>query len=227
MDCSSSSAAPAAEGGSGSAVANNYYSGRVSAAASLRIALDQRRSWVAEANAKAGASSPPKAEPLAPGEAVPLRHVVSRLLEEWGVESTDSEDDDDFCGWRVGSRALPLPGAAAAPEAAAEDVQVMLSSTTRQPPPLSGGFGVPLRTPPSRAGGSTSGGSVGRGASGGLAPPASNSSTATGATTSSCERSGSFRSGPLASGRPPGASPAVERLNSASAMRAITNCVLQ
>lgn len=41
---------------------------------------------------------------------VPLRDVVHRLLEEWDVESISSEDDDDFCGWRVGSRALPAPG---------------------------------------------------------------------------------------------------------------------
>ena len=37
---------------------------------------------------------------------VPLRLVVARCLEEWGVTSTDSEDSDDFCGWRVGSREL-------------------------------------------------------------------------------------------------------------------------
>ena len=37
---------------------------------------------------------------------IPLREVVHRCLDDWGVESTDSEDDDDFCGWRVGSRAI-------------------------------------------------------------------------------------------------------------------------
>jgi hypothetical protein len=37
-------------------------------------------------------------------EPVPLRLVVARCLEEWGVHSSDSEDTDDFCGWHVGSR---------------------------------------------------------------------------------------------------------------------------
>ena len=36
---------------------------------------------------------------------VPLRDVVARCLEDWEVTSEDSEESDDFCGWRVGSRA--------------------------------------------------------------------------------------------------------------------------
>lgn len=91
-------------------VAEERPSTRCSAGAALKLALDQRRTWVA---ATAAPVSPPRssnADPSTPP--VPLRLVVHRLLEEWGVESTDSEDDDDFCGWRVGSRALPLPEAA-------------------------------------------------------------------------------------------------------------------
>ena len=40
---------------------------------------------------------------------VPLRLVVSKCLDDWGIDSDSSEDTDDFCGWRVGSRAVPLP----------------------------------------------------------------------------------------------------------------------
>lgn len=36
---------------------------------------------------------------------VPLKDVVSKCLEEWDVQSDSSEDSDEFCGWRVGSRA--------------------------------------------------------------------------------------------------------------------------
>ncbi len=35
----------------------------------------------------------------------PLRVVVARLLDEWGVDSDTDETEDDFCDWRVGSRA--------------------------------------------------------------------------------------------------------------------------
>ena len=41
---------------------------------------------------------------------IPLCEQVSRCLDDWDVLSTSSDDSDDFCGWRVGSRALPLPG---------------------------------------------------------------------------------------------------------------------
>lgn len=64
---------------------------------------------------------PPQPAPLSPLvdidslRPVPLRDVVHRLLEEWDIESISSEDDDDFCGWRVGSRALPVPGQPAPP----------------------------------------------------------------------------------------------------------------
>ena len=35
----------------------------------------------------------------------PLRQVVALCLEAWGVSSEDESDtDDSFCGWRVGSR---------------------------------------------------------------------------------------------------------------------------
>ena len=82
--------------------ASSFYgsNGRPSAAANLRLALDQRRQWFASANATV--ASPPSRPEEQP---VPLREVVQRCLEEWGVQSTDSDEaDDDFCGWRVGSR---------------------------------------------------------------------------------------------------------------------------
>ena len=41
---------------------------------------------------------------------MPLRLVIARCLEEWDVTSTDSDDSDDFCGWRVGSRELDSSG---------------------------------------------------------------------------------------------------------------------
>jgi hypothetical protein len=35
----------------------------------------------------------------------PLRQVVASCLEKWGVTSEDESDEsDEFCGWRVGSR---------------------------------------------------------------------------------------------------------------------------
>ena len=37
----------------------------------------------------------------------PLREQVFICLQQWDVDSSSSEDSDDFCGWRVGSRALP------------------------------------------------------------------------------------------------------------------------
>jgi hypothetical protein len=42
---------------------------------------------------------------------IPLSQIVARCLEDWDVESTSSDDEDDFCGWRVGSRAMALPNA--------------------------------------------------------------------------------------------------------------------
>lgn len=42
-----------------------------------------------------------------PSQRLPLRDVVSQCLRNWGVNSDSSdEDSDDFCGWRVGSRAV-------------------------------------------------------------------------------------------------------------------------
>ena len=41
---------------------------------------------------------------------IPLREQVARCLDDWEVTSSSSDDSDDICGWRVGSRALPLPG---------------------------------------------------------------------------------------------------------------------
>eukprot|EP00965_Chrysotila_dentata_P071652 2367479-Pleurochrysis_carterae.AAC.1 len=35
----------------------------------------------------------------------PLSTVVAALLVDWGVESDEDSDSDEFCGWRVGSRA--------------------------------------------------------------------------------------------------------------------------
>ena len=37
---------------------------------------------------------------------IPLRNVVASLLIDWGIDSEDSEDSDDFCGWHV-SRVEP------------------------------------------------------------------------------------------------------------------------
>ena len=41
-----------------------------------------------------------------PHRPVPLREQVSECLRDWDVDSSSSEDGDDFCGWRVGSRSL-------------------------------------------------------------------------------------------------------------------------
>ena len=64
-----------------------------------RLALDQRRQWFASAHATV--ASPPSRPEEQP---VPLREVVQRCLEEWGVQSTDSDEADDAGisrGWRV------------------------------------------------------------------------------------------------------------------------------
>ena len=109
-ECTTAAAATSeAEPSNSPAAAPRLISREGSAAANLRAALDERSQWVASTLAAAAATSPPRALPLAPGSQppVPLRHVVARCLDEWGVESTDSDDDDDFCGWRVGSRAHP------------------------------------------------------------------------------------------------------------------------
>ena len=50
-------------------------------------------------------------QPMDEGRVIrlPLREQVARCLEEWDILSDSSADSDDFCGWRVGSRALPVP----------------------------------------------------------------------------------------------------------------------
>jgi hypothetical protein len=78
---------------------------RTSAAEELSRKLEERRIWVSSA----GNQGPSVAQREQTDEVrVPLRLVVHRLLEEWDVDSDSSEDDDDFCGWRVGRRALPV-----------------------------------------------------------------------------------------------------------------------
>lgn len=86
---------------------------------SLGKALEERRAWIASSRSRGelGQSPPVSSKPgvrytvgpgvdaLAERSAVPLRDVVARCLEEWDVTSEDSEESDDFCGWRVGSRA--------------------------------------------------------------------------------------------------------------------------
>ena len=44
---------------------------------------------------------PPTSKPDPP---VPLRHIVALCLDDWGVNSSDESDSDEFCGWHVGSR---------------------------------------------------------------------------------------------------------------------------
>ena len=151
--------------------------------ASLRLALDQRRSWVA-ASQQAGIS-PPRAGTLGDPTPIPLRSVVHRCLEEWGVDSTDSEDDDDFCGWRVGSRAHMPEGVSTSRE------------PSQRPPAPAGGFGVAVRR---SASSSTS-------ASAGGAAAAGGSSSLSGAGSSSLPGPiGESPATSVVSGRPPGAS---------------------
>jgi len=51
----------------------------------------------------------------------PLSTVVERLLYAWGIDSDESSDDsDDFCGWRAGSRRLSVPDKRAVPSSATE-----------------------------------------------------------------------------------------------------------
>lgn len=140
------------------ALSESSFGSRLSgSAASLRIALEERRLWVAGTQA-AAPSSPPRAAELAPGEIrLPLQVVVHRLLEEWGVESTDSEDEDDFCGWRVGSRMEPLLQAEV-PLAATSTPTGAFGVSVRAPP--SGGFGVTVRAPTSRAASASGGASL-------------------------------------------------------------------
>lgn len=83
----------------------------------LTQALEDRRQWLSASERAASAEAAPS--PLSrPGSSalsrppsVPLRETIAKCLEEWEVNSDSSEDDDDFCGWRVGSRALTPPPA--------------------------------------------------------------------------------------------------------------------
>ena len=175
---------------------------RPSAAANLRIALDERASWIANA---ATQISPPRTT-LAPGEVhLPLRLVVHRCLDDWGIDSDSSEDEDDFCGWRVGSRAELPPDRTRAAEQA-------MSSSAR--PPV-GGFGFAVRGPA----GSSSKASASAAVSGtpAAAPERCSSSSAvlSEELRSFCALGVSF-----SSGRPPGALPASERPSSG------TKCLL-
>ena len=84
---------------------------RKSAAARLADTLEERRAWVSSSANSVGGVSPPAHREPQPGEVrLPLRDVVHQCLDDWGIESDSSEDDDDICGWRVGSRAIPQPG---------------------------------------------------------------------------------------------------------------------
>lgn len=87
---------------------------RTNAAAQLSQRLEERRVWVSGTSAaRASGSSSPQPHYEQPGELrVPLRLVVQQCLEDWAIDSDDSEDADDFCGWRVGSRAEPPDGQA-------------------------------------------------------------------------------------------------------------------
>ena len=56
----------------------------------------------------ASSSSGDVQESFAP---MPLREVVALCLERWEITSdTSDESSDEFCGWRVGSRALSASG---------------------------------------------------------------------------------------------------------------------
>ena len=176
---------------------------RPSAAANLRIALDERASWIAKANSE---SSPPRAA-LAPGEVrLPLRLVVHRCLDEWGVDSDSSEDDDDFCGWRVGSRLLSADLSRKSRQAAGRGACV-----------AAGGFGVAVWTP---AGSSKA--SAGTSAAGGGATAAAPERSSSSGAMLAEELRSSFSAlgASLSSGRPPGAPPASERPSSG------TKCLL-
>jgi len=80
---------------------------RHSVAAQLSRTLEERRAWVSSSTSRSDQSPPSARNSDEPR--VPLRLVVSKCLDDWGIESDSSEDTDDFCGWRVGSRAVPLP----------------------------------------------------------------------------------------------------------------------
>ena len=84
---------------------------RTTAAARLNQTLEERRAWVSSTASNSAGLSPTGSQGQEPSvNRLPLREVVQRCLDDWGIQSDSSEDDDDFCGWRVGSRALPLPG---------------------------------------------------------------------------------------------------------------------
>ena len=80
---------------------------RQSVAAQLSRMLEERRAWVSSSTSRSHPSPPSTRNSDEPR--VPLRLVVSKCLDDWGIESDSSEDTDDFCGWRVGSRAVPVP----------------------------------------------------------------------------------------------------------------------
>ena len=58
--------------------------------------------------------------PLLPGPMtktnapVPLREIVALCLDDWGVNSAEESESDDFCGWHVGSRVEKVTNAPAA-----------------------------------------------------------------------------------------------------------------
>lgn len=59
---------------------------------------DRRSSWLTR---HMPILPPPTSKPDPP---VPLREIVALCLDDWGVNSSDESDSDEFCGWHVGSR---------------------------------------------------------------------------------------------------------------------------
>jgi len=91
-----------------------------------------RTSWssITEVGAARGffLSPPPPPQPE------PLSAVIARLLEEWGVASSDdASSSDDFCDWRVGSRAAAPKGGGDSTQAGDSTLMPVIVPQTQEP----------------------------------------------------------------------------------------------
>lgn len=72
--------------------------------------------------------------PPPPPQPEPLSAVIARLLEEWGVASSDdASSSDDFCDWRVGSRAAAPKGGGDSTQAGDSTLMPVIVPQTQEP----------------------------------------------------------------------------------------------
>ena len=80
---------------------------RTTAAARLNQTLEERRAWVSSTASNSGGLSPTGSQGQEPSvNRLPLREVVQRCLDDWGIQS-DSSEDDDPSELTISSTAIP------------------------------------------------------------------------------------------------------------------------